>query len=101
MVTSCPAAIENRSWTAHGQSGSVADKRKPDVKSAIRPLWIIVVLVVLSVPFRVSHLEQPFSGEHEFRQTQTAVGVWEIREHGFSLLHPKLPLFGAPWECPM
>src|SRR5262249_51530948 len=39
-------------------------------------------------------------GEHEFRQTQTALSVWDIREHGFSLLHPRLPLFGPPWECP-
>jgi hypothetical protein len=58
------------------------------------------VLMLLSLPVRLVDLEAPFTGEHEFRQTQTALSVWEIREHGFSLLHPRLPLFGPPWECP-
>jgi hypothetical protein len=101
MATSYPDVIADRSLTAHESSVAVDDKRKPNVKRAIRPLWILFVLMVFSLPFRVSHLEDPFRGEHEFRQTQTAMGVWEIREHGMSLLHPKLPLFGAPWECPM
>jgi len=46
------------------------------------------------------NLGEPFIGEHEFRQTQTALSVWEMRAHGISLLHPRLPLFGPPWECP-
>ena len=52
------------------------------------------------MPIRFVHLNGPFTGSHEFRQTQTALSVWEIREHGVSVLHPRLPLFGPPWECP-
>lgn len=58
------------------------------------------VMVLLSLPVRLINLDTPLSGEHEFRQTQTALSVWEIQAHGLSFLHPKLPLFGPPWECP-
>jgi hypothetical protein len=61
---------------------------------------IFIVLLVLSAPFRLMNLGEPFTGEHEFRQTQTALSVWDMRTYGISLLHPKLPLFGPPWECP-
>jgi 4-amino-4-deoxy-L-arabinose transferase-like glycosyltransferase len=65
------------------------------------PLVVLAILAALSAPLRLIYLQQPLTGEHNFRQTQTALSVWEIREHGFSLLHPKLPLFGPPWECPL
>jgi hypothetical protein len=65
-----------------------------------RPAFIFLALVALSLPIHFVDLNVPFTGEHEFRQTQTAISVWEIREHGFSPLHPRLPLFGPPWECP-
>jgi hypothetical protein len=61
---------------------------------------LFVLLLLLALPMRLVNIQAPFTGEHEFRQTQTALSVWEIREHGFSLLHPRLPLFGPPWECP-
>lgn len=64
------------------------------------PLLLFALLAATSLPLRLPNLQAPLSGEHEFRQTQTALSVWEIREHGFSLLHPRLPLFGPPWECP-
>jgi 4-amino-4-deoxy-L-arabinose transferase-like glycosyltransferase len=63
-------------------------------------LLAFIFLLLLSLPFRLVNLGEPFTGEHEFRQTQTALSVWEMRAHGISLLHPKLPLFGPPWECP-
>jgi hypothetical protein len=62
---------------------------------------IFVALMLLSMPFRLMNLQDPLTGEHEFRQTQTALSVREMRAHGISWLHPKLPLFGPPWECPM
>ena len=65
------------------------------------PAAVFILLMVFSVPPRLVNLNGPLTGEHEFRQTQTGLSVWEIREHGFSLLHPKLPLFGPPWECPL
>src|SRR5689334_2345642 len=101
MLASHPDVIADRPLAARDQLVSADDKTKPNVRSAIRPLWIFLVLVLLSLPFRVAHLQEPLRGEHEFRQAQTAMGVWDIREHGISLLHPKLPLFGPSWECPM
>jgi hypothetical protein len=93
-----PAAI-GTSITQDKNGGSpvgVGDK----LRILRRPLAIFVLMLVLSLPLRLSNLSGPLIGYHEFRQTQTALSVWEIREHGFSLLHPKLPLFGPPWECP-
>lgn len=66
-----------------------------------RPVLIFFALLLLSLPIRLVRLQAPISGEHEFRQAQTALSVWEIREHGISWLHPRLPLFGSPWECPL
>jgi hypothetical protein len=63
-------------------------------------LIVLTALFAVSAPLRLMNLQAPFTGEHEFRQTQTALSVWEMRAHGISLLHPKLPLFGPPWECP-
>ena len=37
---------------------------------------------------------------HAFRQTQTAWTAREFHEGGFDLLHPKLPVFGEPFEVP-
>ena len=65
------------------------------------PAAILVVLLLISLPPRLISLNAPLTGEHEFRQTQTAMAVWEIREHGWDVLRPKLPIFGPPWECPM
>src|SRR5581483_240564 len=68
--------------------------------SALSTVVVFAILLLLSLPMRLANIQAPFTGEHEFRQTQTALSVWEIREHGLSLLHPRLPLFGPPWECP-
>ena len=45
------------------------------------PALVFVMLVALSLPPRLVSLQAPFVGEDEFRQTQTALSVWEIREH--------------------
>lgn len=75
------------------KNSSMSDKKKYAL--------IFLVLLLVSLPLRLVHMGEPLSGEHEFRQTQTALSVWDMREYGVSLLHPKLPLFGPPWECPM
>lgn len=80
--------------TPGADSGKIRHRR-------ISPGLLFLLLALISIPIRLIHLTEPFVGEHEFRQTQTALSVWEIREHGFSVLHPKLPLFGPPWECPL
>ena len=82
-------------------SGASAEGRGDSSPVARRHALIFLLLLLASLPFRLVHLGNPIEGEHEFRQTQTSLSVWEFRENGVSLLHPKLPLFGPPWECPL
>jgi hypothetical protein len=102
MVISCPQVPAKReeSLSSDGPVLIRDNKRARGVARAKGHALIFVILLVLSAPFRLIYLGQPFTGEHEFRQTQTALSVWDMRAHGISLLHPKLPLFGPPWECP-
>lgn len=83
---------------ASGAKSSVGSSLARMIK---QPAFIFLTLLLLSLPLRLSHLQEPISGEHQFRQSQTSLSVWEIREHGISWLHPKLGLFGPPWECPL
>ena len=102
-VATNTGAIKSNSFDVPGSHSTLAGK--PSFMRFIRtnvgsPGSVFLIMVALSLPLRLLNLQAPFTGEHEFRQTQTALSVWEIREHGFSLLHPRLPLFGPPWECP-
>ena len=45
-------------------------------------------------------LGQPLLERHRFRQTQTAYTARVFHEQGIDLLHPKLPVFGEPFEVP-
>lgn len=45
-------------------------------------------------------LDQPLVEAHWFRQTQTAYQTLTMSQGWGSFLHPKLPVFGAPWEVP-
>jgi hypothetical protein len=102
MVISCPDVPAKREESA-SSDGPVLIRDKKTVRGIARVdrhKLVFLALLVLSAPLRLMNLGEPFVGEHEFRQTQTALSVWEMRAHGISLLHPKLPLFGPPWECP-
>lgn len=90
--------VPSASTDVSATSGSVSAGRARIIR---QPVFIFLVLLLLSLPIRLVHLQAPIWGEHEFRQAQTALSVWDIREHGISWLHPKLPLFGPPWECPL
>jgi hypothetical protein len=61
----------------------------------------LLLLVLAALALRAGDIPGPIDGPHEFRQTQTALAAWDIRERGLDLLHPRLPLFGDPWEAPM
>ena len=45
-------------------------------------------------------LDQPLLERHAFRQTQTAYTARIFHEDGIDLIHPKLPVFGEPFEAP-
>ncbi len=101
MVVPCPEARAGGLEPALDGSVSMRDRaRAQKTARASGHLIVFIALLALSAPLRFTNLQAPFVGEHEFRQTQTALSVWEIRAHGISWVHPKLPLFGPPWECP-
>jgi len=76
----------------------------PRRASAALPLLaeVAVVCAVLAalVVYVAPTLSAPLLEKHAFRQTQTAWTAREFHEHGIDLLHPKLPVFGAPFEAP-
>lgn len=84
-----------------GAAGASDSDRGGYVQYSRRWMVFFLALLLSSLPLRLVHLQEPLLGQQEFRQTQTAMSVWDIREHGVSWLHPKLPLFGPPWECPL
>lgn len=45
-------------------------------------------------------LDRPLLEKHAWRQTQTAYSARIFHEQGIDLLHPKLPVFGEPFEAP-
>lgn len=56
--------------------------------------------MILATLVRLPTLSQPLQEHHGFRQTQTAYTAVIYHEQGVDLLHPKLPVFGAPFEVP-
>ena len=60
----------------------------------------VAALLLIAVVVRLPTLGQPLVGHHGFRETQTAYTAVLYHEHGVDLLHPKLPVFGAPFEVP-
>lgn len=63
------------------------------------PLWFLLLLAAVLVALGTGW-DASLRGRHEFRQEQTALSAFWIREHGPSLAYP-LPLFGPPWSAPM
>jgi hypothetical protein len=71
----------------------------PVVLRVAEVLVVVVVLAVL-VAYVAPTLDAPLLEKHAFRQTQTAWTARVFHEDGIDLLHPKLPVFGAPFEAP-
>ena len=59
----------------------------------------VALLIVVAAGVRIPTLGQPLV-VHGFRQAQTAYTALLFHEQGVDLLHPKLPVFGAPFEVP-
>lgn len=55
-------------------------------------------VVVAGTLARLPGLDRALTDRHGFRQTQTAFAIREFARHGPDLLHPPLPIFGAPWS---
>lgn len=69
-------------------------------RSVVASLGPVAALVAIAGAVRLRALHQPLLEAHPFRQTQTAFTARIFHTHGISLLHPKLPLFGKPWDLP-
>jgi hypothetical protein len=50
---------------------------------------------------RLPQLGHALTGDHAFRQTQTAFAIREYAAHGVSLLHSPLPVFGRADDLPL
>jgi hypothetical protein len=60
---------------------------------------VYLSIIVLGAFFsRLSTIFQPLVERHDFRQTQTAYQTLTMATGEGSLLRPKLPIFGSPWE---
>ena len=65
------------------------------------PLFLVfVVLLGLALWFTTRGWHASILDRHEFRQTQTAISTYWIKEAGFHLNY-ETPLFGPPWSIPM
>jgi len=76
-----------------------AQVRSATVLAPARALGIAAILVAVLV--HLPSLGQPLLEAHGFRQSQTAFTALLFHEQGIDLLHPKLPVLGAPWEVPL
>jgi hypothetical protein len=68
--------------------------------SSVREWSAVTLILSLAAALRVPSLGQPLLEHHWFRQTQTAYTARLFYEQGLSLLHPKLPVLGPPFEVP-
>lgn len=62
--------------------------------------WLVAAILLLAGLLRLPTLAQPLVESFGFRQTQTAYTALLYSRDGIDLMHPKLPVFGTPWEVP-
>lgn len=85
------------------QAPQEAERRPERPTGARRRGWEAVavgLLILVAAGARLPTLDQPLVEAHAFRQTQTAYTALLFHENGVDLVHPKLPVFGAPFEVP-
>jgi hypothetical protein len=66
--------------------------------------WVVWTLFILTVAgviwFHLPSMHQALLEHHSFRQTQTAWTALIFHEQGIDLFHPKIPVFGPPYDVP-
>ena len=69
--------------------------------SPTRPLVLLfAVMLGLTLWFTTRSWDASIRDRHEFRQHQTALSTYWMRETGYKLDY-ETPLFGPPWSVPM
>jgi hypothetical protein len=99
MVGGAPAVTDG----LEGPSGvhSESDDKGPVWRRLVfSPRLVGAVAIAVALVIHIPSLGQPLLEAHSFRQTQTAFTALIYHENGIDLLHPKLPILGAPWEIP-
>jgi len=72
-----------------------------DNSAPARPLILLfAVMLGLTLWFTTRSWQAPIRDRHEFRQHQTALSTYWLREGGYKLDY-ETPLFGPPWSIPM
>jgi hypothetical protein len=90
---STDANREKASRRARDVLASAPTSRLAEAAALVAVLGALVVYVAPT-------LGAPLLEKHAFRQTQTAWTARVFHEDGIDLLHPKLPILGAPFEVP-
>ena len=63
--------------------------------------WALFVAVLAGIVWwHLPSMSQPLLELHSFRQTQTAWTALIFHQQGIDLFHPKVPVFGPPWDVP-
>ncbi len=68
--------------------------------SAKRFNLIILGVILLSIVPRLISIDQNLLDIQPFRQTQTAITVWNYTQEGFNFFNYQTPIFGPPYQAP-
>lgn len=80
---------------------TLAVLRAPRIRSVpFACSFVILTNVVITWTIQLPTIHKPILEYFGFRQTQTAWQAQTLFTGEGSLLHPKLPVFGYPWEVP-
>lgn len=71
----------------------------PTLQIVVEAVLVACILGAF-VAYVAPTLDRPLLEKHAWRQTQTAYSARIFHEQGIDLLHPKLPVFGDPFEVP-
>lgn len=91
------ASTDDHEMPAHGMSQRM---RVGATRGSVVEALLIVSVLGAFVAYVAPTLGRPLLEQHPWRQTQTAYTARIFHEQGIDLLHPKLPVFGEPFEVP-
>ena len=61
---------------------------------------ILLVIILISIFPRLISIDQNLLDIQPFRQTQTAITVWNYTQEGFNFFNYQTPIFGPPYQAP-
>lgn len=74
-----------------------------DVYQKVQLNYALILILFVSVLLRILYIDAPLLDIHAFRQTQVAISVQYLLNHGLSfdnIYNYKTPVFGSPWMVP-